>query len=248
MHKTITQIPLWRKKLSVATIWCLLLIALYTGLFVSRVGMLIPAGFAQVVYLYEKKKYNLYMIPKQLIERIHSTRFYDKFFRIAPANKTWRCVRNLTLGMVVASGIIHLVSLSDGPILDLDDMSVVQGTIEDCKRLARRNHCGSHILTIRKEDGGVEIFYESTLSRRDLQIGKEVTIWTQPHSFFADPACKKYNNIWQTKGNFFSDSYDKGQREIIVRLMNIVSNTFFAMGMILLACLVSYPPDNPTDD
>ena len=239
-----SQIGPWRRFFSVGLVWFFILLSLYTLFFVSRLGFFIPAAFGQAAYSFENKRYKLYIVPKQLLRWLYSTLFYEVVFRRPRADKAFASVRNLTFLFITLGATFLTVGTSNGPVLDLDDMSVVTGVVEDYQKLSRRNFCGDYVLILKKDDGTLERYFENSLASlvgRQKNIGKQVILWTQPYSFYASPKCKRYDYIWQIAGGGFEKKYLKWEREKNSYYTRLISGLFLTIGIVLLVCFFLYP-------
>ncbi|MFT5700439.1 MAG: hypothetical protein ACI8ZB_003313 [Desulforhopalus sp.] len=246
MRKETSIIPVSQKIVYVSAFWALILVSILVFFFISRIGVFLVLLIAQIIYTFKIKKYELYVFPRVWIDRLNSNRFYNKFYRVPCTNKTWSIVSNIALFMVFLSGLVYQVSLVDGPIIYLEDMTLTQGVLEGCRKLTstRKSYsCGDYQLTVRKNNGEKAMFYESTLSRRDLQIGKNVTLWTQSFSYWAPPHCKKYPQVWQFEGpGLYIDRYDMDKRKRNDNVLKHISFVFLGIAIFLIVLLVSSPP------
>jgi hypothetical protein len=254
----------WRRTFYVGLHWVLLFFTLYTFLFISNYGTLVPLLIVQVLYSFKIKKYKLALLPKKVTNRFYATRFYDRLIRKPKADRGLGILRWIGLVFLFFGLLLLKVALSNAPIVDLDEMTVVRGTFEDYQKLGRKNFCGELILTIRLEDGSLAKFYDSgppsfqkignfyvsgPQSLQNLAKNKEMemTLWTIPSPFRTGIDCSEYPTIEQVKSKVYQRLYDKNRYESSSRFLYTAGILLSICGSAIMFYLVCHSGKIKTD-
>ena len=232
-QQEITSLPRWRRSLYVGMFWGFMVCSLYTVIFFSWYGCLVPGTFAQLIYSFGIKKNKLAMIPhqKQLTAWLHATRFYDRFVRRANADKKLRLFRTRGFLLLFLGLSLLGISYSDPPVVDLNDMKVVRGTFEGYSERGRKNPCGSLLLTIRLEDGTLAKFRDGGANLKNLynNKGMDVIIWEEPTPHSIIPECREFPAMAQIQSKGYTRFYNK-QRSEKIHLWTFIAGIAFTIG------------------
>ena len=206
--------------------------SLYTILFISWYGFLVPAAIAQTLYSFKIKKYKIALLPEQLTNWLYSTIFYDRFIRKVRVDKELRQCRTRGLWMLLLGMSLLWMDYSSPGGLDLDKFVVVRGIFEGYEKLGRKNPCGSLLLTICLEDGTLAKFRDSgapNLKELEKNKGMGVALWAKatPRSMY--PECREFPAIAQIQSRGYQRLYNKNQS-------GLVSVIYTMVGILLTIC------------
>lgn len=228
LHEDIQNISSQKQAFYVGIIWALWFFSLYTAVFISWYGTLIPFAIAQLLYVRWIRKKGLHSVPLW----VRKTRFYDRFVRQVTGKKSLRSFRSLGL-LLLGLGLIQMVSVINDPTISLDDMIFVHGVFQKAVRLGIKNPCGDMILTFRLDDGKSMKFF-SAMPRNRLHELKDIkeeqfSLWaTTDHSII--PQCREFPMLRQIKGNFFQDLYDQDRVQRLYQFRWMLSIFLLVVG------------------
>lgn len=238
-QQDISLLPRWRQSLYVGMFWVFMVFSIYTVIFISWYGCLVPGIFAQLLYSFAIKKNKLEIIPcqKQLTAWLHATRFYDRFVRRPNADKGLRLLKKRGF-LLIFVGLIPLVlHYSRSPVVDLEDMKVVRGTFEGYSKRGRKHPCGKLLLSIRLKDGTLAKYHNTGTNLNTLNetIGMDVTIWEKQTSHSIFPECREFPRMAQIQSKGYSRSYNKQRSKKISLWLLIIGTGFTASGSVIIA-------------
>jgi hypothetical protein len=157
-----------------------------------------------------RKRYGVYFLSSWFIEWLRTTWSWEIFVRRCHVgSKTAYILRGIAMFNFLIGGIAFLVCFYQSnftpPPLDLDQMRVVKGTLENWKRQYPRakGGCGDTI-TLRLQDGCDERFFKYPKQSEDYyrqMKGQEWTLWVQPGAYSLLPNCRIYELVNQIEHN-----------------------------------------------
>jgi hypothetical protein len=234
-----------RRAIYVGVVWIFWICSLYTLIFVSWFGFLLPLTVAQLLYVFWIRKNKLAVLPyqRQLMAWVQTTRIYDMFVCRVNGNRYLDPYRRFGLYFLMV-GLIPLVVVFTDPTLDLDEMVVVQGTYESYKTVGRKNPCGDLLLTFRLEDSTPVQFWDtwgrnkSNLRELEQTKGEILTVWGRPKTTSMVPECRKYSSVAQIQSEGYQRLYDKKRSEKANRIFLNASEFLMTCGGLCLLRIV----------
>lgn len=185
------------------------------------------------------QRYQVSLLPHAITDRISQSEFVQIFFVRARTQ-----VGTHILWWLAVFGLIFTViggqTLLLEPVLEVEQMTVNRGVVEDIKRqprTKRARHCGDR-FDIRTERGEKIRYYgrlnEQIFNKLKEIKGQEITVWSQ--TAYGLPPCVIYNNCWQIKaGNQMVKAYEKQYPEQFHRWGPKIVTT---IGLISFLCLM----------
>lgn len=194
-------------------------------------------------YFLEKKcreKYGVYFLSYRFSQWITASYFWEILIRRCNTGNSVAALLLQFAGGFFALAFIFLFIISTWPIIDLNEMRVVSGTLVHWKRATGSRNCGD-IITLQYKDGQIEKFRELANSIYFQQLlNKEITIWVLDE-YDIVPECREFETVKQLqyKGRTIGPPYNIARHKKVRRWLRSGSIISFLTGILFLLIIWS---------